>query len=177
MKTSTWARGLATLAVCALAVTGPAGVGQKQSVEAVAYYLAFDFGEGSVTPSGNIHISNMAAVCMVTSDNPLFNGRLTWVGNFNGDAELNGAGSGTGILEVGTWDLSSGAPVFIPSPTGGLWVTRWEAKGSLAGLGYTGKVVGHGVAGEVEAMLDTAEFQGDGTADYYRAQILDPHAK
>jgi len=26
-------------------------------------------------------------------------------------------------------------------------------------------------------MLDTAEFQGDGTADYYRAQILDPHAK
>lgn len=46
---------------------------------------------------------------------------------------------------------------------------------ALAGQ-YTGKVIGHGVAGEVEGMLVSAEFHGSGGVDYYTAQLLDPHA-
>ncbi len=115
---------------------------------------------------------------MAVSSNPLVNGRITTEGNFEGDAELNGSGSGPGLFEVGTWDLSSGSPVFTPSPAGGLWVTTWELRGSMAGLGYVGRVVAHGIAGEVEGMQATSYFQGGGgSTDYYTGQILDPHAK
>src|SRR5512147_1238222 len=93
----------------------PAIAGEKQALEAVSVTLSFDPGQASATPSGNLHIKGMTAANMIVSANPLFTGRLTWVGNFNGDAQLNGVGSGTGIFEVGTWDLSSDAPVFIPS--------------------------------------------------------------
>lgn len=176
-RATTWCCGLLAGLAALLVWARPATAGEKQSVEAVAYYLSFDTGLTTVTPSGNIHFRGMRAVCMVVSNNRLVNGRITWEGNFEGDEELNGAGSGTGIFEVGTWDLSAGSPVFTPSPAGGLWVTKWEARGSLAGLGYAGKVVGHGIAGEVEGMQDSFYFHGGGTTDYYTGQILDPHAK
>jgi hypothetical protein len=175
-STAWWCGMLAGLAAL-LVWASPAAAGEKQSVEAVASYLSFDFGQTSVTPSGNIHLNSMGAVCVVVSANPLVTGRLTWVGDFQGDGQLNGSGSGTGNWEVGTWDLSSGVPIFKPSPAGGLWVTKWEARGSLAGLGYTGKFVAHGVAGEVEGMQENLEFAGGGLTDYYTGQILDPHAK
>jgi len=104
----------------------------------------------------------------------LFNGRLTWVGDWNGDAQLNGSGQGTGVFEVGTWD-SSGA--FTPSPSGGTWVTKWEVFVNPAGH-YTGKVIGHGVAGEVDGMqFDAAlAWTGPGVEDY-TIQFLDPHGQ
>jgi hypothetical protein len=166
--------GLAALLVWAW----PALAGVKHAVEAVAIYLSLDPGEARATPSGNVHVKDMGAVCMMVSENPLFAGRLTWTGNFEGDAQMNGAGSGTGVFEVGTWDLSSDVPVFIPSSTGGRWVTKWEARGSLSGLGYVGKVVGHGIAGEVEGMQFDVELVGGITgADYYSGQLLNPQAE
>jgi len=44
---------------------------------------------------------------MMVSANPLLTGRLTWVGDWNGDAELNGVGAGTGVFEVGTHPRSA----------------------------------------------------------------------
>jgi hypothetical protein len=173
----TWCCGMLAVMAALLLWAWPATAGEKQSVNAVATYLSFDFGQTSVTPSGNIHLNSMGAVCMVLSANPLATGRLTWVGDFEGDAQLNGSGAGTGIFEVGTWDFSSGVPVFESSPAGGLWVTKWETRGSLAGLGYAGKVVGHGVAGEVEGMQENLDFEGGGGPDQYTGWLLDPHAK
>ena len=154
----------------------PATAGEKQTVEIVATYLASDWGQASVTPSGNIHIKDMGATCMMVSDNPLVTGRLVWVGNANGDAELNAVGAGTGVFEVGTWDLSNPQqPVFTPSPAGGLWVTKWEMKGQFP-VNYEGKVMGHGVAGEVEGMQFDLAGQGGGGVDYYSGELLDPQA-
>ena len=154
----------------------PATAGQKQAVEAVSVTLSFDPGQASATPGGNIHIKGMTAVNMLVSENPLFTGRLTWVGNFNGDAQLNGVGSGTGMFEVGTWDLSSGAPVFIPSPAGGLYVTTWQGQGNPISA-YEVKVVGHGIAGEVAGMQFDVIGNGDLFSTLYSGELLDPHAE
>ncbi len=164
--------GLAALLVWA----GPVTAGEKQAVEITGQYLAIDWGQTSVTPSGNVHVVGLSATVMMVSDNPLVTGRLTWVGIWNGDAELNGGGSGTGLFEVGTWDLSSGVPVFTPSPTGALWVTKWEMRGNPNGP-YEGKVMGHGIAGEVEGMqFDLAGLGGAGV-DNYSGEVLDPQAE
>ena len=67
-------------------------------------------------------------------------------------------------------------PVFIPSPTGGLWVTKWEMRGNPTGF-YEGKVMGHGIAGEVEGMQFDLAGQGGGGVDSYSGEILDPQAE
>ena len=167
---------LAAVSAASLVWAWPATAGEKQTVEIMAQYIAVNWGQASATPSGNIHVKGMGATAMMMSANPLVTGRLAWVGDWNGDAELNGGGAGTGVFEVGTWDRSSGVPVFIPSPTGGQWVTKWEMKGNPNGT-YEGKVMGHGVAGEVEGMQFDLAGQGGGGVDYYSGQLLDPHAK
>ena len=151
----------------------PATAGEKQAASVVGTYLGLDLGQASQTPSGNMHLKDVVAVVMMISDNPLVNGRLTWTGNINTDAQGNGVGSGTGVFEVGTWDFISGAPVFTASE--GLWVTKWEFKGNMFGP-YTVKVIAHGVAGEVEGMQFDFAAQGGGGIDYYSGSILDPHA-
>jgi hypothetical protein len=168
---------LAAIPVALLVLAWPVTAGVKQTVEATGIYLAIDMGQASQTPSGNIHVKNISAVVMMESANPLLNGRLTWVGDWNGDAQLNGGGQGTGVFEVGTWagDLSSGL-VFTPSASGGTWVTKWEVKGNPAGP-YAGKVTGHGVAGEVEGMQFDAALTGGAGVDDYSVQLLDPHAQ
>ncbi len=169
-----WSMRVAVLAAL-LVWAWPATAGEQQPVAIVGQYLAMDFGQASVTPSGNIHLHGAGAVVMMMSENPLVTGRLTWVGDWLGDPELNGAGSGTGVFEVGTWDLSSGAPVFVPSPTGGRWVTKWEIRGNPNTF-YEGKVMARGVAGEVEGMLLNLAAEGGGGVDYYSGDLLDPLA-
>ncbi len=156
--------------------TWPATAGEKQAVESVGVIIGFDPGQTSVTPSGNVHIRGFSEVEMIVSENPLTTGRLTVVGDWNGDAELKGVGSGTSTFEVGTWDLSSGAPVFIPSPTGGLWRSVWEGNGTLGGQA-TLHAIGHGVAGEVAGMVYTVEGQAATALPvHYIGWLLDPHA-
>jgi len=65
---------------------GPATTGEKQTVEITGVYLAIDWGQASVTPSGNVHVDGLSATVMMVSDNPLVTGRLTWAGKWNGDA-------------------------------------------------------------------------------------------
>jgi hypothetical protein len=154
----------------------PVNAGEKQTVEGVGTYIGFNPGQTRATPSGNLHITGMEAEAVVVTDNPLLSGRLTWVGIWNSDAELNGGGSGNGVLEVGTWEFTTGGPVFTPSPTGGKWVTKWEMKGNLNGP-YEGKVIMHGIAGEVDGMQYDSDVEGGGGFDYYTGQLLDPHAK
>jgi hypothetical protein len=166
---------LASLATL-LVLAGPAAAGQKVTAESVSDAIAFDPGTVAVTRSGNLHFTGMRSVNIVLSDNPLATGRLTCVGDFQGDAELNGAGHGKGIFEVGTWDFSPDVPVFTRSPAGGLWVTTWQSQGNLLGP-FDVNVVGHGVAGEVEGMQFQAEAQGDAGTGHYAIQLLDPHAK
>ena len=67
-------------------------------------------------------------------------------------------------------------PVFAPSPNGGRWVTKWEGKGNPNGS-YEVKVIGHGIAGEVEGMQFGLAAQGGGGVDNYSGQLLDPHAE
>jgi hypothetical protein len=93
---------------------------------------------------------------MMVSENPLAAGKLTVTGQFNGDLDLDGVGSGSSVFEVGTWDLSTGTPVFTPSAAGGRWTARWELKGVLAGA-CTVKAIGHGISGEVEGMMYSVE--------------------
>ncbi len=152
----------------------PVAGGEKQTVQSVAMAVGYTPGEMNVTPGGTIHIEGFSVVYMVLSDNPLTNGRLTVTGNFNGDISLNGVGSGSSSFEVGTWDLSSGAPVFTASAAGSRWASRWESKGILGGAG-TIKAVGHGIAGEVEGMVYVVEGQAapDGSAAY-TGWLLDP---
>jgi hypothetical protein len=136
----------------------PAAGGQKQAIQSIAVAVGGSSGEASVTPGGTVHIRGLSAVYMVLSGNPLTAGRLTVTGNFNGDLSMDGAGSGSGTFEIGTWDLSSGVPVFVASAAGGYFQTRWEVKGVLGGAGSL-KGVGHGVAGEAEGM--TFVFEGE----------------
>jgi hypothetical protein len=173
----TWCCGMLAVMAALLLWAWPATAGEKQAVENMAITIDFDSGQTSATPSGNVHIRNLRAVYMVLSDNPLVAGRLTVVGDFNADAQLNGVGSGKSTFEIGTWDLSTGAPVFIPSPTGGLFLGTWESKGNLAGP-FTVQSAGHGVAGEVEGMQFNAEGQApDALSSHYTGWLLDPHAK
>ncbi len=166
---------LAGLAVV-LVWAGPSIAGVKQTFTGGSWYLALNLGEWSVTPSGNIHVRGMGGVEMWVADNALPTGRLTFEGNGNYDAQLNGVGSGTGVLEVGTWAVVDDVPVFTASPTGGQWVVQWEAKGNLFGP-LEVKFVGHGVAGEVEGMqfvLTGQRSQGAPSA-LGSGEILDPH--
>ena len=57
-----------------------------------------------------------------------------------------------------------------------MWVTKWEIKGNPNSF-YEGKVMGHGVAGEVEGMQFDLAAKGGGGVDYYSGPVLDPHAK
>jgi hypothetical protein len=147
-----------------LGLAGPVGAGEKQDVEITAIYLAAPaLGEPRETPSGNIHFRGVIATpIMMLANNPLLTGRLTWVGDFNLDADWMGVGAGTGILEVGTWNGLE----FTPS--GGVWVTKWEGKGDMR-TAYEIKVMAHGVLGKsrvwwltwrsqvVEARITTAD--------------------
>lgn len=166
------ATGLATLLVFAL----PAVAGEKQEVFCTGEGLAFDPGQTTVTPSGRVHLRGMGSEAKMESANPLFTGRLTWVGNFNGDATLTGVGSGTGVFEIGTWDSSTAPPVFTPSPAGGVYVTKWEGRGNPLGP-YEIKIIGHGIAGEVEGMQFNVTGVGSLFLTYYNGQLLDPHHK
>ncbi len=158
----------------------PAAGGQKQSIQSIGIPLGFTMGEMRVTPGGTIHIEGLGAVYMMLSDNPLTAGRLTVTGNFNGDLSLYGAGSGPVIFDVGTWDFSSGTPVFKASAAGGRWAGRWEHKGILGGAITQHKGVGQGIAGEVLGMVYAVEGQTvwDETFDMYvtaySGWLLDP---
>jgi hypothetical protein len=136
----------------ALPVTG----GEKQLIQCVAIAVGGSPGEIKVTPGGTVHIKGLGAVYMMLSDNPLINGRLTVTGNFNGDLELNGVASGSGLFEIGTWDLSSGMPVFEAAADGAYYTSRWEFKGLLAAEGSL-KAVGHGIAGAVDGLVYVVE--------------------
>jgi hypothetical protein len=170
--------GLVSVAAALLVWACPTAAGVKQAVEIAAIYLAQPtIGEVDVTPSLNVHIKGLKATQMMLSENPLVTGRLSWKGNVNVDAQGNGVGAGTGTFEVGTWALSSGVPVFTPSPLSGQWETKFEIKGNLNGP-YTVKVIGHGVAGEVEGMQFIFEARWISTGvDAYSGEILNPHAK
>jgi hypothetical protein len=167
---------VAAIPVALLALAWPVSAGVKQTVEVTGIYLAVDWGQAKPpTLSGNTHVKNLSAVVMMVSANPLLNGRLTWVGEWNGDAQLNGGGQGTGVFELGTWALTTDGWEFTPSARGGLWVTKWEVFGNPTGA-TAGKVMGHGVAGEVEGMQFDAAQTGSLGVDLYNIQLLDPHA-
>lgn len=165
---------------------GPAVAGVKQHVEVVAWWpspLAVDLGEWSVTPSGHIRATGMKAVEILVSDNALLTGRFILESDANSDAELiKTVSSGTGVIEIGTWDFTQtdpeiGGPVFVPSPTGGQWFVKGEAKGSYASLSFEGQFVGHGIAGEVEGMQFVLAGHWEGFQGGYSGEILDPHAQ
>jgi hypothetical protein len=163
--------------MAALVLAGPLIAGDTQSVTATATTLSMDFGEWHQAANGNVHIRGLKLVYIFEGSSPLISGRLTSVGDFNGDSDLNGVASGTSTLELGSWDFSSGEPVFIPSPEGGLFVDHWEIKGNASGP-YTGKAVGHGLAGEVQGMQYNVQFQGSDTfTAYYGGLLLNPHSK
>jgi hypothetical protein len=176
-RSTAWGFGvLASLA--ALLVWGqPAVGGEKQDIQFTAYVLGAEVGSQSITPSGNTGIEYTSVLNMVVSENPLLNGRLIWQGAINTNAKQVSTGSGTGVFEVGTWDLSGPTPVFTPSKDGGVYVTKWEFRNSAAGP-YHLKVVGHGVAGEVEGLQFVAEAQGYNIyVDVCIGQLLDPKAE
>ena len=159
-----------------LGLAWAASAGEKQDIQVAGIYIAYDTGQGGTTPGGTAHYKGVHAVVIMLSDNPLTNGRLSWQGNSNADPAGNFAGSGTGLFEVGTWDLDT----LTFTPSGGVWVTKWEGKGLVENaipISYTVKVIGHGVAGEVEGMHFDVEAVGGGGFDFYSGQLLDPHAK
>ncbi len=110
------------------------------------------------------------------ADDPLLTGRFTHEGDCNGDAQRNGVWSGTGVYKIGTWDLSGAVPVFVPSPPGGKWAVKWEARMNLDGSAED-KFGGHGIAEEVEGMQFDLAGRWQGPAGGYEGQILDPHAQ
>ncbi len=174
--------GLGVLLVWAL----PAIAGVKQHVEVVAWWpspLAVDLGEWSVTPSGHVRAEGMKQVEILVSENALLTGRFTMESDANGNAELTKVvSSGRGVIEVGTWDFTQtdpeiGGPVFVPSPTGGRWVVKLEAKGSYAALSFEGQFVGFGVAGEVEGLQFVLAGYWEGFQGGYSGEVLDPHAQ
>lgn len=133
----------------------PVASAEKQPIQSVAIAVGGTPGEMRVTPGGTVHIKGLGAVYMMLSDNPLITGRLTVTGNFNGDIYLNGVASGSGLFEVGTWDLSSGTPDFKAAADGAYYTSRWVFKGFLAAEGSL-KAVGHGIAGSVEGLVYSA---------------------
>ncbi len=156
---------------------GPVLAGEKLAVTDLATTISMDNGQRQVSANGNVHLHGMKAVYILEANTPLLSGRLTIVGDFNGDADLNGFGAGTATLEVGTWDFSSGKPVFIPSPTGGMFVDHWQLKGNVLGP-YTLSAVGHGIAGEVDGMQYNVEAEAPNAfTAFYVGFLLDPHAK
>ncbi len=114
----------------------------------------------------------------MVADNPLLTGRYTAEAICNLDAQLTGVFSGKGVIEVGAWALVDGVPVFTPSATGGKWVVKSESKGNLYGP-FESKLVGHGIAGEVEGMQFVLTGQEPEGAPYelFSGEILDPHAQ
>ena len=172
-----WSRWAAMLTVL-LVWASPTAAGVKWDAEIDGFFYDGVPGQWSVTPSGNIHIDGMLTVVRMISDNPLLNGRLTWVGNINADAEFNGVGSGTGVFEVGTWEFNSESEEweFTADQKNSIWVTKWEAGGNLL-VSYEVKVIGHGIAGEVEGMQFSVIALGGGGVESYIGQLLDPHAQ
>ncbi len=157
----------------------PAVGGQKQSIQSMAIPVGYTPGESRVTPGGTTHVEGWTLVYMVLSENPLTAGRLTVTGHFNGDLALDGVGSGPSTFEIGTWDLSSGLPIFTASAARGLWDSRWESQGILGGASMV-KAVGQGVAGEVEGMVYAVEGEiaWDSSLEtyvtHYSGWLLDP---
>ena len=173
------AAGLGMLAPLAALVlwASPVAASQKVPVSNLAITIDYTPGQTHVSANGNVHVKGLQVVYMLLGENPLVVGRLTVTGNFNGDADLNGVGSGSSVLEVGSWDFSLGYPVFVPSPEGGRFEARWESQGNLQGAS-TVWAVGHGVAGEVEGMTYSVVGEaGDPLSAVYTGWLLDPHAR
>jgi hypothetical protein len=151
-----------------LAIAGEK-VDKKQVIQITAQYLAAPIlGEPRKTPNLKMQIDILEAIVAMVSENPLVTGLLTYTGQLNVDSEGNGVGGGTGLLTVIDGDTQA--------PTGGLWRTKWEFKGNMNGP-YTVKVIGHGIAGEVEGMQFSAVATWvEPGLEHYEGQLLNPKA-
>jgi hypothetical protein len=165
--------GLGMLAALAalLLWASPVAAAQKVQISNTASMLDFLPGQTTVSPDGKVHIKGFQAVYMMQSDNPLVAGKLTVIGDFNGDQNLNGEGFGTAVFEVGTWDSSG----FHSS--GGRYQALWVSQGNLE-TGSTVWAAGHGVAGDVEGISYYAVGQPENPlTTVYMGWLIIPHAK
>ncbi|MHC1764643.1 MAG: hypothetical protein AB9869_10090 [Verrucomicrobiia bacterium] len=176
LRTTTWCYGALAVLAALLVWPRPALAGNR---EAVAVELTGYDGMREIvtTPSGNIHMY-LEVWNVVTSENPLLNGRWFYKGHQNLDADgytSGWSGGGTGVLEVGTWALKNGKWVFTPSPGGGVWESVWHGTRPAGGVPEV-RIIAHGVAGEVKGMQLTLVSVDWQHSTVCIGELLDPKA-
>ena len=178
---------LPLFAAAVLAWAIPVNAGVKKTAQVLDIPLSIELGDWT-SPGGNIHVRGMKAVTIHLSDERLVNGRMSWVGDVNADAEGNGVLTATWTHEVGTWTgieayladpVNNPAPVFTPAPDGGVFVGVLKFKVNI--LTFSGQIqscTAHGIGGQAEGIQ--AKVEGGTLPNglgLYTAQLLDPQEK
>lgn len=169
---------LTIVAAALLFWTLPASAGEKVAVQTTSITIALlDPGQTAQTPGGIVQVRGLSVLNMMVSENPLVNGLETATLDGHMDAEGNGVFQITWTVVVGTWDLSSGTPIFTPSPDGGVWKGTGLIWGNFYGRAE-GNAVAHGTAGAVKGMTVVKQGVRETftSPSVWTGWLLDPHA-